>query len=72
MLYIQKKSPPQEMIRRVSQIKSSTDWKNISESDTQAIRRQFDLMPKDIIRQSLLEEQHYLCAYCMKKITNDG
>lgn len=37
-----------------------------------AVSQEFDLLPKEEIRQSLLEEQRYLCAYCMKRIKNDG
>ena len=29
-------------------------------------------MPKDEIRKNLLEEQHYLCAYCMRRIEDNG
>lgn len=72
MLYIQKKSPPGEMIRKVSAIKSSGPWKSISVGDTKAIRDTFDSLPKDEIRRSLLEEQHYLCAYCMRRIEDNG
>ena len=71
MLYIKKGSPPNEMVRRVSEIKSSQEWKEIRDGDTDAIRKKFDQLPKEPIRQSLLEEQHYLCAYCMRKIYND-
>lgn len=72
MLYIEKKCPPGEMQREVDQIKSSPEWKGIDTSDTKAIRNAFDRLPKESIRKSLLEEQHYLCAYCMRKIKNHG
>lgn len=71
MLYIKKKSPPSEMLRKVSEIKSTPEWKKINVGDTRAIRDQFEALPKDAIRKSLLEEQHYLCAYCMHKIENN-
>ncbi len=72
MLYIEKGSPPGEMLRKVSEIKSSPEWKQIKNGDTKAVRSMFDLLPKDNIRQSLLKEQHFLCAYCMRSIENDG
>lgn len=72
MLYIQKKSPPGKMMRKVGEIKSSQEWKNIRPDDTKGIRAAFDSLPKEEIRQCLLEEQHYLCAYCMSRIENDG
>lgn len=72
MLYIEKKSPPREMVRKVSEIKSSPGWKAIKDGNTSAIRSEFDSLPKDTIRESLLKEQHYLCAYCMRKIQNSG
>lgn len=36
--------------------------------DTHKLRQLFDLMPKPQIRQALCDEQHGLCAYCMRKI----
>ena len=73
MMYIKKKTPPQAVRKAVAAIKRSQDWKSIPEDDTKAIRDQFDLLPKSEIRDALLEEQHYICAYCMKRIRNsDG
>lgn len=72
MLYIQKNSAPGEMVRKVSTIKSSSVWKSIAAGDTKAIRNAFDSLPKDEIRKNLLEEQHYLCAYCMRRIKDNG
>ena len=72
MIYIRKKTPPGEMTRKVSEIKSSPEWKSIGDGDTETIRNAFDQLPKDVIRKSLLEEQHYLCAYCMRRIYNNG
>lgn len=73
MLYIEKKkTPPHEMIRKVSKIKSSPEWKRIKNGNTDKIRNAFESLPKEIIRESLLEEQHYLCAYCMRRIQNNG
>ncbi len=71
MLYISKKTPPGDMVRKVSEIKSSEKWKRILPGDTKAVRDAFDELPKERIRKSLLEEQRYLCAYCMRPISND-
>lgn len=71
MLYIEKKAPPQSYQRAVAEIKSTPTWRSIHDGDTAAIRSQFDLLPKPEIRDALLAEQHYLCAYCMKRIRNN-
>ena len=72
MLYIEKGDSPIEMRHRVAEIKSSPVWRKIPATDTDTIRKEgFDKLPKDEIRQNLLDEQHYLCAYCMKRIEND-
>ena len=70
MLYIQKNSVQQTILNKINEIKRSELWKKIPENDTKAIRAQFDLLPKEKIRQSLVEEQHGLCAYCMRRIQN--
>ena len=73
MLWIQKRNTPAQMRREVARIKSMPEWKKILEGDSRAIRENgFDLLSKDIIRRSLLEEQHGLCAYCMKRLKDDG
>lgn len=71
MLHIEKKAPPQAYQKAVAAIKSTPDWRSIHKGDTKAIRAQFDLLPKSEIRDALLAEQHYLCAYCMKRIRNN-
>ena len=71
MLYIEKKTPPQSYQKAVAEIKSAPAWRSIQDGDTRAIRSQFDLLPKSEIRDALLAEQHYLCAYCMKRIRNN-
>lgn len=71
MLYIEKKAPPQAYQNVVAMIKRAPTWRSIHDGDTRAIRDQFDLLPKSEIRDALLAEQHYLCAYCMKRIRNN-
>ena len=72
MLYIEKKSPPQAYQRAVAAIKGAPVWRSIRDGDTTAIRGQFDQLPKPELRDALLAEQHYLCAYCMKRIRSGG
>lgn len=71
MLYIKKAPPPAEYLRAVASIKSTSAWRCIPASDTPSIRDTFDTLPKASIRMALLEEQHHLCAYCMKRIRNE-
>ncbi len=70
MIYISKKGPSNKIMKAITEIRSDPNWKNAS--DTQSIRSFFDKLPKEEIRKSLLIEQHYLCAYCMKQIKNDS
>ena len=72
MLYIKKMQPLPEVVDKINLIKRSDIWKNIPEGDTKAIRKQFESLPKDSVRYTLLKEQHGLCAYCMRRIHNDS
>lgn len=84
MLYIEKGPCPEEVQQKISQLKAQKEWQDIpgdfsglSEEErhsyTKLLRKNyFDKLPKQIIRGVLLKEQHYLCAYCMLPITNDG
>ena len=71
MLYIEKKAPPPAYQAAVAALKSTPAWRAIQDDDTQAIRAQFDLLPKPEIRAALAEEQHHLCAYCMRRIRHE-
>lgn len=71
MIYIEKENPSQIIVDEVNKIKRSSEWKEIAEDNTKAIRVKFDTLPKEEIRKCLLKEQHFLCAYCMKRIDND-
>lgn len=71
MLYIEKKAPPRAYQKAVAAIKGTPDWRAVQDGDTTAIRGQFDRLPKSEIRDALLAEQHFLCAYCMKRIRNN-
>lgn len=72
MLYINKNGMPLKMKTEVSRIKSSDAWKKIKHEDTDAVRACFESLPKKEIRSSLIQEQKGLCAYCMRKLINDG
>ena len=59
MIYIKKNSPPKKFVEFVQKNKKAH------------FKAHFDDMPSDvkqILRESLLKEQGYLCAYCMSRI----
>ena len=72
MLYIEKTDPPRTYVVKVAEIKSAPSWQKIQDGNTTAIRNQFDRLPKPDLRRTLLADQHYLCAYCMKRIRSGG
>jgi uncharacterized protein (TIGR02646 family) len=72
MLYIEKEKAEKAILDDIATIKRTSEWKNAKETDTIAIRSCFDQLPKDKIRRNLLKEQHYLCAYCMKRINDSS
>lgn len=69
MLYIDKKQTPQEVGNEISRVKREQK-SLINRHETQSARTVFDCLNKNIIRNSLVKEQHGLCAYCMKRIDN--
>lgn len=84
MLYIEKSECPDEIRAKISEIQETDKWinipdpanKDLSQEEknfaTKCLRDCFDLLDKERIRESLLSEQHYLCAYCMRPIKNEG
>ena len=72
MLYIQKKRASAAVSKEIRRVKQENDWDHLNYKDTKAIRSAFDMLDKGTIRTELLKEQGYLCAYCMRKISNDG
>ena len=87
MIHIKKQPTPAKILHSVQKMKASDRWQSIVEGDTtytQAIRSCFDeleyydevqhknVYAKGLIRAELLKEQHYLCAYCMRQIKDDG
>lgn len=71
MLYIQKGAAPTEVTRQVIEITKGDEWKNADDNNTTLVRSFFDRLDKQLIRESLIKEQHGLCAYCMKRIEAD-
>ena len=69
MIYIKKKSCSSSIQESLNQVRHSDAWRNCNDSDVIRMRNCFDSLNKDAIKMSLLEEQHGLCAYCMKKIS---
>jgi len=72
MLYIQKKRVSAAVSKEIRRVKQDNDWYHSDFKDAKAIRSVFDMMDKETIRTQLLKEQGYLCAYCMRKISNDA
>lgn len=62
MKYIKKNQPPEEFI----------EWKNKTNEDWQPTWKKFRRNPvKRSVRESLLEEQGYICCYCEKRINQE-
>ena len=72
MIYIEKQPTPKKIADKVATIKSGSDWRNATDTETDKLRACFDQLNKSDIRTSLYAEQHGLCAYCMKRIHNDN
>ena len=73
MLYIEKEGLPDDINRKIIELRKSEEWKNIKEDDTEAVRRVFDTdFPKNDVKEILLHEQHGICAYCMRRIHMDN
>ena len=82
MLYIEKHECPSQILADINRIKESDEWKSIPAPENQAptetahnvttarLRGCFDCLDKSSVREALLAEQHYLCAYCMLPIEN--
>ena len=73
MIYIEKEGLPDDLNRKIIEIRKSDAWKNIDENDTESIRQVFDNeFPKKNVKTVLIHEQKGLCAYCMKRIRMDS
>ena len=71
MIYIRKRRTPIVVKEKAEEIKNSSEngYADIRlPEDSKKLRNLFEQMPKDDIRIALFQEQHGLCAYCMRKI----
>ena len=51
MLYIEKEGLPDDINRKIIELRKSEEWKNIKEDDTEAVRRVFDTdFPKNDVK----------------------
>ena len=71
MIYVKKELPSKEITEAIVEITKSDEWKSANENDSTLLRSFFDKLDKQPIRESLVREQHGLCAYCMKRIEPD-
>lgn len=71
MIYIRKRRTPDTINKKADEIRNSFEngYADIKlPEDSKKLRYLFEQMPKDEIRTALYQEQHGLCAYCMRKI----
>ena len=55
MLYIVKEGLPNDVNRKIIELRKSEEWKSVKEGDTEAIRRVFDTnFPKNDVKEILL------------------
>lgn len=71
MLLIDKKNPNMAVSAEIGRVKRDDAWTNADKTNPQQVRHCFNLLDKSIIKEQLLQEQHDLCAYCMRRIQND-
>ena len=70
MLYIGKSEPSRKAIEEISRVRR--EYKYLLEGITpESAREAFDHLDKNIIRDSLVKEQHGICAYCMRRIESN-
>lgn len=75
MIYIQKRRTPVAVKQCADKIISAPEshYKEIElPKDAKKLRSLFDQMPKAAISEALCQEQHGLCAYCMRRIVSQG
>ena len=71
MLRIMKRCTPKSLSEQVIRIQKTEEWQRLNENDVNVIRSYFDSLDKKLIRDNLVDEQHGLCAYCMKRIRKE-
>lgn len=70
MLYIRKSESSKEAGEEISRVKR--EYKYLLEKRTpESAREAFDHLDKGFIRDSLVKEQHGICAYCMRRIESN-
>lgn len=73
MILIEKEGLPDELNRKIIELRKSNKWKNIKGNNTDIIRKIFDDdFPKNEVKLVLIHEQKGLCAYCMRRIHMDS
>lgn len=77
MLYIEKQPCPPHIQDKIDRITSEKEFRKLPEvnagkSTNKTLRKYFNRLDKEQVRDALLQEQGYLCAYCMAEIKNDG
>ena len=71
MLYIKKIRASKEVVDEINRVKR--EQKSLFDKrDPQSARIAFNCLDKTVIRDSLIREQHGLCAYCMRRIENNS
>lgn len=80
MIYIKKGPPHRNVSNKAAEIRRDPNWRKIpltrptnpkqQKGYGDTLRSYFDQLPKKEIRETLLEEQHYICAYCMRRLSN--
>ena len=80
MIYIKKGPPHRNVSTKAAAIRRDPSWKKIpltkptdsklAKGYGETLRNYFEQLPKTEIRETLLEEQHYLCAYCMRELSD--
>lgn len=68
MLYIKKNTPSIATQAKIAETKRDRHWSTVPEDDVAVRRDIFNDMDKTSIQQDLIQEQHHLCAYCMRPI----
>ena len=80
MIYIKNRPPHRNVSTKIAEIRRNPNWRTIpdmrptdakqQEGYGSTLRSYFDQLPKKEIRETLLEEQHGLCAYCMRRLSS--
>ena len=71
VLYIRKTQISKEVSDEISRVRREQK-SLLNRYDPQSARTVFDCLDKNIIRNDLVNEQHGLCAYCMRRIDNNS